>query len=84
MLYCIPADACARGTPNLPTKIIPAMIAWVRISGKLPMDMRIPPLESKIMLESILLKSRILVRRSAVGSAIFCELSCLSKRQLRL
>ena len=32
------------------------------------MDLRIPPLEIKIMLESNPLKSRILVRRLAVGS----------------
>ena len=32
-------------TPNLPTKIIPAKICWLKYSGKFPMDMGIPPLE---------------------------------------
>ena len=36
------------------------------------MDMRIPPLKIKIMLESNPLKSTILVWRSAVGAASFC------------
>ena len=55
-----------KGTPSLPTKIIPAKIPWLKISGKSPMDMRIPPLKIKIMLDSNPLKSRILVRRLAV------------------
>ena len=53
-------------TPNLTTKIIPATIAWLKPSGKFPMDMRISPLKHKIMLESNPLKSRIFVRRLAV------------------
>ena len=43
---------CTSDTPNLPTKIIPVAIRWLRTSGKLPMDMRIPPLSTKIMFES--------------------------------
>ena len=31
-----------QATPNLPTNIIPTIIAWFNISGKSPMDMRIP------------------------------------------
>ena len=53
-------------TPNLPTKIIPAKIRWLNVSGKFPMGMGIPPLRIKIMLESDPPKSRILVRRLAV------------------
>ena len=50
-------------TPNLPTKNLPTKIAWLKLSGKFPLDMRIPPLKIKIMLESNPPKSRILVRR---------------------
>ena len=53
-------------TPNLPTKIIPTKIRWLELSGKFLMGLRIPSLNIKIMLESNPLKSRILVRRSAV------------------
>ena len=52
-------------TPKLPTKIIPAKICWLIISRKCPMELRIPSLNVKIMLESSPLKSSILVRRSA-------------------
>ena len=59
-------------TPNLPTKIIPTKIIptkirWLKTSRKSPMDMRIPPFNIKIMLESNPPKSRILVRRLAVA-----------------
>ena len=47
--------------PNHPTKIIRAKIAWLKLSVIFPMDLTIPPLEFKIMLESNPLKSRILV-----------------------
>ena len=50
-----------RATPNLPTNIIPTNIAWLKPSGKSPMDMRIPPLRIKIMLESYPLKPTMLV-----------------------
>ena len=36
----------------LPTKIIPTKICWLKTSGKIPMDMRTPPLKVKILLES--------------------------------
>ena len=39
-------------TPNLPTKIIPTKIASLKLSGRFPMDMRIPPLRIKLLLES--------------------------------
>ena len=35
---------------GLPTNIAPTNIAWLKSSGKFPMDMRIPPLRIKIML----------------------------------
>ena len=54
-------------TPNLPTKIIPTKICRLNNSGKSPLDMRIPPLEIKIMLESNPLRFRILVRRLATA-----------------
>ena len=57
-----------RPTKIVPTKIVPAKIRWLKISGKLPTDMRIPPLKIKIMLESNPLKSRILVRRLAISA----------------
>ena len=38
--------------PNLPAKSIPAKIAGLKLSGNSSMDMRIPPLRIKIMLES--------------------------------
>ena len=38
-------------TPNLPTKSLPAKICRLNISGEFPMDMRIPPLRIKILLE---------------------------------
>ena len=62
-------------TPSLPSENILAKIAWLKLSGKFPMDMRIPPLKIKILLESNLLKSRILVRRLAVLSLVVdtCE-----------
>ena len=49
------------GTPNLPTNIVPTDIARVKVSGKSPMDMRIPHLYIKIVLESNLPKSTMLV-----------------------
>ena len=51
---------------NLPTKIVPAKIAWLKLSGKFPLGLGIPPLQIQIMLESNPLRSRILVRRLAV------------------
>ena len=58
-----------RGTPNLPTNIIPTNIACLKLSGKSPMDMRILPLKIKIMLESNPLKSTMLVGRLAVTTS---------------
>ena len=37
-------------TPNLPTKTIPAKICWLTNSRRFPMDMKMSPLESKILL----------------------------------
>ena len=43
----------ARGAlkPSLPTEIIPAKIPRLKLSGRFPMDLGIPPLKIKIMLE---------------------------------
>ena len=51
--------------PNLPE--IPAKTCLLKASGKFHMDMKIPTLNIKILLESNPLKSRILVRRLAVS-----------------
>ena len=48
-------------TPNLPTNIIPAKIAWLKLSRKFPMDLGIPLLKIKITLQSNPLKSTMLV-----------------------
>ena len=39
------ARAQAAPTPNLPTKNLPTEIARLKLLGKFPMDMRIPPLD---------------------------------------
>ena len=52
--------------PNLHSKIIPTKIRWLKTSGKFPLGLGIPPLKTKILLESDPLKSRIVVRRLAV------------------
>ena len=41
----------ATDAPDLPTKITPAKIRRLIISRKFPMDMGIPPLEMKTLLE---------------------------------
>ena len=53
-------------TPNLPTNIVPTNIARLKLSGKLPRGLEIPPLRIKIVLESNPLKSTMLVARLAV------------------
>ena len=60
------AAAFRRFTPSLPTKIVPTKICRLNISRKSSVDLGIPPLRIKILLESNPLKSRILVRRLAV------------------
>ena len=57
-------------TPNLPTKIVPINIARLKLSGKSPMDLGIPPFLIKIMLESNSLKSTMLVGRLGVEPQI--------------
>ena len=57
-------------TPNLPTKIIPTKICRLKVSGRLPVDLRIPPLNIKIVFEPNPLKSRILVWRLAAGTRL--------------
>ena len=52
--------------PSPPTNITPTNIARLKLSGKFPMDMRIPPLGIKIVLESDPLKSIMLVGRLGV------------------
>ena len=70
------AQRCLAGqhTPNLPTKIIPTKICGLKMSGKFPLDMRIPALKLKILLESNPLKSRILVRRLAINQNLSKEM----------
>ena len=57
-------------TPDLPTKISPTKIARLKLPGKIPAGLGIRPLESKIVLESNPLKSRILVRRLDVACGL--------------
>ena len=70
--------------PNLPipTKVMPTKICWLNLSRKFRMDVRIPPRKLKIMLESNPLKSRILVRRLAVDSAV--DMKVLHRKILRV
>ena len=56
-------------TPNLPTKRIPTKTARLKLSGKFPTDLGIPPLKITTLPESKPPKSRILVRRLAVSTA---------------
>ena len=44
LTYTITRVTTHIGTPNLPTNSIPTHIARLKLSGKFPMDMRIPPL----------------------------------------
>ena len=60
--------ASASHTPSLPTNIIPTQIARLELSGKSPMDMGIPPLNIKIMLESNPLQSTMLGRLGVIVS----------------
>ena len=53
-------------TPNLPTNVVPTNIARLKLSGKSPMGLGIPPLKINIMLESKPLKSTMLVGRLGV------------------
>ena len=68
--------------PNLPTKIIPTKIRWRKASAKCLMDIGIPPLNFKTLLESNPPTSRILVRRLAICQVIylfrFCSVSVIS------
>ena len=59
----------AAATPNLPTNISYPYTKICRLnnSQKFPMDVRMPPLKIKILLESNPQKSRILVRRLTVA-----------------
>ena len=68
-------------TPNLPTKIMPAKIPRLIISWKSPMDMNIPTLTFKILLESNSLKSRILFEmhiRHILQALSYCLISTLN------
>ena len=68
--------ARAAATLSLPTKIIPAKIRWLKLSGKFPMNMRVPPLEIKILIKSNPLKPWALVRRLAVLPDVIIPSSC--------
>ena len=54
-------------TASLHTKHPQTMIRRLKLSGKFPMGLGVPPLRIKIRLNSNPLESRILVRRLAVG-----------------
>ena len=62
-------------TPNLPTNVTPANTTRVKLSGKFPMGLGIPPLVINIMLESNPLKFIMLVRGLAVS--VYVYVSCL-------
>ena len=53
-------------THNFPTNIIPTEIAWLKLSGKSPMDRRVPPLWINIVIESNPPKSTMLAERLGV------------------
>ena len=69
-------------TPNLPTNITPTNFAWLKLSGKSPTGLGIPPLLIKIMLESNPLKSTMLAGRLAVprGFQISCTIKLLTRQ----
>ena len=48
-------------TPNLPTNIVPTNIARLKLSGRSPMGLGIPPFKLNVMLESSPLKPTMLV-----------------------
>ena len=45
---------CRRRAASLPSKIIPTKIPWLNLSGKFPVDMRIPPLKLRLCLSQTL------------------------------
>ena len=57
------------GTPNPPTNITHTNIAWVKLYGKFPMGLGIPPHNINIMLESNPLTSIMLVRGLAIRAS---------------
>ena len=58
--------SCTYVSPISLLTLHPTNIAWLKLSGKSPMDMSMPPLWIKIMLESNPLKSTMLVGRLGV------------------
>ena len=67
-------------TPSLPTNISPTKLAWLKLSGKFPMGLEIPPLNVKIVLESNPLKSIMLVGRLGVHLGGARTTSCFKDR----
>ena len=59
-------DTGMNDMPDFPNNIVPTNIAWLKISGKFPMGLRIPPRNIKIVLESSPLKSTMSVGRLGV------------------
>ena len=57
--------------PNRPMKNLPTKVRCLKISGKFPMGLGIPPLEFKTLLESNPPKSGILARRLAAAGREF-------------
>ena len=52
---------CVTFTPDFPTNIIPTNIAWLKLSGKFPRGLGMPPLKFRIMFVSNPLKPTMLV-----------------------
>ena len=48
---CTSTCSPLRHMPNLPTKIIPTKIYWLRLSGKFHAGLGIPPINIQILLE---------------------------------
>ena len=69
-----------KNTPNLPTNITPTNIARLKLSGKFPMGLGIPPLYIKIMLESSPPKSTMLVGRLGVTAQAHTDPAGLQRR----
>ena len=80
---CEPRRLAARPVSLLRSSLLTSKIAWLELSGRIPMGLGIPPHKIKVLLESNPLKSRILVRRLAVIEAALpasCRARCAGRR----
>ena len=64
LVCCLVACCCVY--VFISTSCIPTKMCWLKMSGRFPMDMRMPPRKSKSMLASDPPKSAILVQRLAI------------------